>query len=80
MSHRYEEWGVVLSKIRKQDNKILGANPPIIKVDLASRDFSVHLGPFMPFNSGGVTTHALTSSTVITSNTTITVEAPKKKS
>jgi len=69
-----------LPKIRKQDRIIIGTNPPIIKIDLASRGFSIHLGPFMPFNSGGVTTHALTSSNVVKSNTTIKVEAPKEKS
>jgi hypothetical protein len=38
------------------------------------------LGPFMPFNSGGITTYAVTSNTVVKSDTTIKIEAPKKKS
>ena len=29
---------------------------PIIKVDLSSKDYAIHLGPFMPFNSGGFVT------------------------
>jgi hypothetical protein len=45
-----------MSKNRKLDNKMAKTSYPLIKVDLAVRDYSIHLGPFMPFNSGGFVT------------------------
>lgn len=65
-----------MPKIRKQDNRILGTNYPVRKVNLASRDFSIHLGPFMPFNSGGIAINAVTYNSVIKSNSTIKNAAP----
>lgn len=68
-----------MSKIRKPDNRIVGANPPVIKVDLTNRDFYVHLGPFMPFNSGGFAIPIETYHTVIKTNSTIRIAAPTQK-
>jgi len=52
---------------------------PLIKVDLAVRDYSIHLGPFMPFNSGGFVTPIETSNHIIKTNSTIKIVAPRKQ-
>jgi hypothetical protein len=61
----------------KSDNKIIKYNYPIIKADLALRDYAIHLGPFMPFNSSGFATPIDSSSHVIKSNTTIKIAVSK---
>ena len=68
-----------MSKIRKPDNRIVGTNSSVIKVDLTNRDFYIHLGPFMPFNSGGIASPIMVSHHVIKTNSTIKIEAPTKK-
>ena len=70
-----------MAKIRKvdKDNTIATTNSPVIKADLASREFCVHLGPFMPFSSGGLGTPIDTSRHVIKTNSTIKIAAPAKQ-
>jgi len=64
---------------KKRDNGITKADSPVIKVNVASRGYSVHLGPYMPYNSGGFITFAAHSSHVFKTNTTIKTTAPKSK-
>jgi hypothetical protein len=67
-----------MSKNRKLDNKMAKTSYPLIKVDLAVRDYSIHLGPFMPFNSSGFATPIDSASHIIKTNTTIKIAAPRK--
>jgi len=66
-----------LPKIGEKDNTNIKKNPPVIKVDLASTGFSVHLGPFMPYNSGGFAVNSTKYNDVIRSNSTIIIAPPK---
>jgi len=64
-------------EIRKKDNINIKKNPPVIKVDLASAEFYVHFGPFMPYNSGGFAVNSAKYSNVIRSDSTIIIAPPK---
>lgn len=68
-----------MPKTRKPNSRFTGTNSPVIQVDLTDEDYGVQLGPFMPFNSGGFAVPNLTSNTVIRSDSTIIIEAPKNK-
>lgn len=68
-----------MSKIRKPGKMLVGTNSPVIKVDLANRELNIHLGPFMPINSGGFVSTTITSHNVIKTNSTIKIAAPAKK-
>jgi hypothetical protein len=59
-------------------NKMVKTSYPIIKVELSSKDYAIHLGPFMPFNSSGFATPIDSASHIIKTNTTIKIAAPRK--
>ena len=67
-----------MPKKEKLDNKLVKTSYPIIKVDLSFRDYTIHLGPFMPFNSSGFTTPIDTSSHIFKTNSTIKIAVPRK--
>jgi len=66
-------------EVKKKGNIMVEVNSPVSRVNLASRGYSIHLGPFMPFNSGEFPISTAHSNYVITTNSTIFIEAPQKR-
>ena len=65
-------------EVKKKGNTMVEANSPVSRVNLAIREYSIHLGPFMPMNSGAPPITTGHSNQVVKTDSAVRIGPPKR--